>query len=76
MDKLNPEILTEDERLLVCLCINKKGTGQHPCAEAHNLEYFDTKYAVECIDKAMVFLNDAGTRVACHAKAVLLGEGT
>jgi hypothetical protein len=72
--KLNPDKLTDDERNLICLCINKKGDGQHPCAEPHNLKYFEDDYAVACIDKAMVFLNKAGAAVACAAKAKILNE--
>jgi hypothetical protein len=74
MDKLTIDKFTDDERSLLCLCINKKGDGQHPCAEPDNLQYFEDDYAVACIDKAMVFLNKAGAAVACAAKAKIIDD--
>ena len=62
--KINPTTLTKEQKQLLCLCINKKGTGEHPCAEVNNLQYFAVDYAVECLAKSEGFLNPAGAAIA------------
>jgi hypothetical protein len=74
MKKIDPTCLTDDQRQVTCLAINRKGSGGHPVAEVHNLAYFDTEYAIKCLEKSRVFFNVAGLQVA-EAAIMHLREG-
>ena len=46
---------------LICKAINTFGTGQHPFAQLSTIEYFNNKYSIECIDKALTLpMGDPG----------------
>jgi len=46
------KVMTVTEKLK-CNVINIYGNGQHPCASESTIEYFNTDYVLECIDKAI-----------------------
>ena len=45
--------MNTEQTNLLCKAINTFGSGQHPFAEASNVDGFNNKYSIECIDKAL-----------------------
>jgi len=74
MKKIDPNCLTEAERQVTCLAINRKGNGQHPVATTDMLHFFDTQYAIDCLEKSRVFFNVTGLQVAEAAIKNLKGR--
>ena len=46
------EMAKRNERI-IAKCINSFGSSDHPCADAENIEGFDTDYIIECLCNAL-----------------------
>jgi hypothetical protein len=42
-------VLTDEEKILMCQCINNYGSGDHPWADDQTLEFFEKNYALGCV---------------------------
>jgi hypothetical protein len=67
---MKTEKFTKDEIAFMCDVINRAGSLDHPCAEAGNLHYFESKYVEKCLIKAHKKLSAIGRALAekCIAK--------
>ncbi len=59
--------LTNQEKHLVCSCINRSDTEGHPGADPEGLEFYSLSFVLDCLKSAQhsTTLNEMGTDM-CH----------
>lgn len=56
--------LTDEMKSFLAACINKEGSGDHPCADKNNLQYFNRNYTLYCLNESFSKLNKDGKKLA------------
>jgi hypothetical protein len=46
------DTLTDEEKILICQCINNYGEADHPWADNENIRHFERSYAITCVTVA------------------------
>jgi hypothetical protein len=69
---VNSSLIAKHDRVL-CFAINNFGTGEHPSAEVHNLQWFVDEYLVCCLQRMVASnrVTEAGHSAAWAALADL-----